>query len=89
VFQFVGSGEHWLGSSDMMHRNLDRRVEVLVRVTEPRLCESLDAVLDSALDPITRCWVLQSDGQWQPSPADGSLVRDHQVELMRRHAYKE
>jgi polyphosphate kinase len=89
VFQFVGAGEHWLGSADMMHRNLDRRVEVLVRVTDPRLCERLDAILDSALDPATRCWMLQSDGQWQPRPADGSVVRDHQVELMRRHANKD
>jgi len=89
VFQFVGAGEQWLGSADMMHRNLDRRVEVLVRVMDPRLYERLDAILDSALDPATRCWVLQSDGQWQPRPADGSLVRDHQVELMRRHANKD
>ena len=89
VFQFVGSGEHWLGSADMMHRNLDRRVEVLVRVTGPRLADRLDAIFDSALDPETRSWELQSDGQWQPWPAGGSRVRDHQVELMRRHANKE
>ncbi|HEX4722970.1 MAG TPA: RNA degradosome polyphosphate kinase [Pseudonocardiaceae bacterium] len=89
VFQFVGAGEHWLGSADMMHRNLDRRVEVLVRVGDPRLSAQLDAILDSALDPATRAWVLEPDGQWKPSPADGSRVRDHQVELMRRHSAKE
>jgi polyphosphate kinase len=89
VFQFVGSGEHWLGSADMMHRNLDRRVEVLVRVADPKLTAQLDSILDSAVDPATRCWVLQPDGQWLPSPADGSRVRDHQVEMMRTHAGKE
>jgi polyphosphate kinase len=89
VFQFVGSDETWLGSADMMHRNLDRRVEVLVRVNEPKLAAQVDSILDSALDPATRCWVLHSNGQWQPWPADGSRVRDHQVEMMRRHASKE
>jgi polyphosphate kinase len=89
VFQFVGSGEQWLGSADMMHRNLDRRVEVLVRVKEPKLAAQVASILDSALDPATRCWVLHADGQWQPWPADGSRVRDHQVEMMKRHASKE
>ncbi|HYS34536.1 MAG TPA: RNA degradosome polyphosphate kinase [Pseudonocardiaceae bacterium] len=89
VFQFVGSDEHWLGSADMMHRNLDRRVEVLVRVNDPKLAAQVDSILDSALDPATRCWVLHADGLWQPWPADGSRVRDHQVEMMRRHASKE
>jgi polyphosphate kinase len=89
LFQFVGEGDHWLGSADMMHRNLDRRVEVLVRVRDPKLTAQLDAVLDSALDPATRCWLLQPDGQWQPAPADGTRVRDHQVELMRAHSGQE
>jgi polyphosphate kinase len=85
VFHFVGSDEHWIGSADIMHRNLDRRVEVLVRVGDPKLVGELDAVLDSALDPSTRCWVLGRDGEWVPSPANGSEVRDHQAELLRAH----
>jgi polyphosphate kinase len=89
LFQFIGQDEQWLGSADMMHRNLDRRVEVLVRVADPKLTAQLNGILDSALDPATRCWVLQSDGQWQPSPADGSRVRDHQVEMMRMHSTQE
>ena len=68
IFQFVGEGEYWIGSADMMHRNLDRRVEVLVRVTDPKLTAQLDAIFDSALDPATRCWVLHSDGQWLALP---------------------
>ncbi|MGH3905322.1 MAG: RNA degradosome polyphosphate kinase [Pseudonocardiaceae bacterium] len=85
VFHFAGADEHWIGSADMMHRNLDRRVEVLVRVADPKLTGELDAVFASALDPATRCWVLQPDGSWQASPADGSTVRDHQVQEIRRH----
>ncbi|MGH3907156.1 MAG: RNA degradosome polyphosphate kinase [Pseudonocardiaceae bacterium] len=85
IFHFVGAGEHWIGSADMMHRNLDRRVEVLVRVADPKLTGELDALFASALDPATRCWVLQPDGSWQASPADGSTVSDHQVQEICRH----
>jgi polyphosphate kinase len=89
IVRFVGSDELWIGSADMMHRNLDRRVEVLVKVTDPKLVAQLDSVLDSAMDPATRCWVLAPSGNWDPSPADGSSVRDHQVELMKLHSAKE
>jgi polyphosphate kinase len=73
-----------------MHRNLDRRVEVLLRVN-PELTGQLDAVLSSALDPATRCWVLGPDGAWSPSPAPGGerAVRDHQTESVHRHASAE
>jgi len=85
VFHFVGAGEHWIGSADMMHRNLDRRVETLVRVDDPAATDELDAMLTSALDPTTRCWVLETDGSWSPSPSTGSTVRDHQVQEILRH----
>jgi polyphosphate kinase len=85
AFHFVGADEHWIGSADMMHRNLDRRVEVLVRVADPALTAELDALFASALDPATRCWILRPDGSWTASPADGSTVRDHQVQEIRRH----
>ncbi|SDC63128.1 RNA degradosome polyphosphate kinase [Actinokineospora iranica] len=85
IFHFAGAGEHWIGSADMMHRNLDRRVEVQVRVTDPRLTAQLDELFDSALDPCTRCWILSPKGEWEPSPADGSQVRDHQAGMLARH----
>jgi polyphosphate kinase len=58
-------------------------------VTDPKLVAQLDSVLDSTMDPATRCWELTSAGNWDPSPADGSRVRDHQVELMKLHSAKE
>jgi polyphosphate kinase len=89
VFHFAGAGEYWIGSADMMHRNLDRRVEALVRITDARLTAQLDQMLASALHPMTRCWVLGPDGTWRPSPrADENLdgeVRDHQLEMLRQH----
>jgi polyphosphate kinase len=85
VFHFIGSDEHWFGSADLMHRNLDRRVEVQVRITDPKLTAQLDAMFASALDPATRCWVLEQSGEWSASPADGSSVRDHQTQLLAKH----
>ncbi|TCP52052.1 polyphosphate kinase [Tamaricihabitans halophyticus] len=85
VFHFVGADEYWIGSADMMHRNLDRRVEVQVRVTDPKLTTQLDEVLNSCFDPATRSWVLLPNGEWAPVPKDGSRVRDHQVELLANH----
>ncbi|MBW0272970.1 polyphosphate kinase [Nocardia sp. MH4] len=85
VIEFRAQEQTWIGSADMMHRNLDRRVEVMVQVKDPRLVEQLAVVFDSALDPMTRCWVLGPDGTWQASPsdADADQVRDHQQFLMR------
>lgn len=87
VLHFQAQDEYWIGSADMMHRNLDRRVEVMAQVKDPKLAEQLGGVFDSALYPTTRCWVLQADGSWHASPepggADGERVRDHQEFLMR------
>jgi polyphosphate kinase len=85
VFHFRSGESYWIGSADMMHRNLDRRIEALVRVKDPRLSAQVDDMLNSALDPRTRCWVLHSTGEWVPSPAQGTDVRDHQVELVKKH----
>ncbi|WIM88228.1 RNA degradosome polyphosphate kinase [Candidatus Mycobacterium wuenschmannii] len=85
IFNFRAINEVWIGSADMMHRNLDRRVEVLVQVKDPRLTTQLNDILDSALDPATRCWELGSEGQWKASPQAGHSVRDHQVSLMDKH----
>ncbi|RKT85808.1 polyphosphate kinase [Saccharopolyspora antimicrobica] len=88
VFHFIGIDEHWFGSADMMHRNLDRRIETQVRVTDPKLTAQLNAMLDSALHPSTRCWVLNAKGDWEASPRSGEQVRDHQVEMLRLHGAK-
>lgn len=85
ILHFRAIDEFWIGSADMMHRNLDRRVEVMVQVKDPRLTAQLDDIMDSALDPATRCWELGPDGQWTASPQEGRTVRDHQVSLMERH----
>jgi polyphosphate kinase len=85
IIHFNRISEFWIGSADMMHRNLDRRVEVLVQVKDPRLTAYLDDLFESALDPSTRCWELGPDGQWTASPQAGHSARDHQVSLMEQH----
>ncbi|MDG3014046.1 RNA degradosome polyphosphate kinase [Speluncibacter jeojiensis] len=85
ILHFAGADEYWIGSADMMHRNLDRRVEVMAQVKDPRLTRQLGEIFDSALDPTTRCWVLDGEGRWVAAPAAGEEVRDHQVAMMLQH----
>ena len=88
IIHFRAIDEFWIGSADMMHRNLDRRVEVMAQVKDPRLTEQLNDVFESAMDPTTRCWELAPDGRWTASPHEGQTVRDHQVSLMDRHRHQ-
>jgi len=85
VMHFRAIEEFWIGSADMMHRNLDRRVEVMAQVKDRRLTDYLNEVFDSAMHPATRCWELGSDGTWTAAPQDGREVRDHQAWLMEKH----
>jgi polyphosphate kinase len=87
IIHFRAIDEFWIGSADMMHRNLDRRVEVMAQVKDPRLTAQLNDVFESAMDPATRCWELGADGHWSASPHEGQSVRDHQVSLMERHRH--
>jgi polyphosphate kinase len=87
IIHFSAIDEFWIGSADMMHRNLDRRVEVMAEVKDPRLKAQLDDVFESAMDSATRCWELGMDGKWTASPQEGHTVRDHQVSMMDRHRH--
>jgi polyphosphate kinase len=66
IFWFDNGGEPaaWIGSADMMHRNLDRRVEVLVRLRDEHVIDEVRALLDLALDADTTAWDLDSEGAW-------------------------
>jgi polyphosphate kinase len=65
-------GEVWIGSADMMHRNLDRRVETLVRVTDQQQQTQLRQLIDLAMDPRTASWWLAGDGTWTRHHRDSS-----------------
>ena len=47
-----------------MHRNLDRRVEALVQVTDETAQAELEAMFDAALAPGVACWELRPDASW-------------------------
>ena len=70
-FENGGTPNAWIGSADMMHRNLDRRVEVLVRLPGEENVAAIARLLDLAFDPNTRAWQLGSDGEWHRN--DGAV----------------
>jgi polyphosphate kinase len=74
--------EIWIGSADMMHRNLDRRVEVLVRVGDPEHRARLRGILELTLADGT-AWELGNDGAWTRLPAKAGAPR-LQATLMAR-----
>ena len=85
-FENGGDREVWIGSADMMHRNLDRRVEALVRLTGAEQLQTIDALFDLAFDPATSAWDLDPDGVWRRRQrgADGAMLRDYQETLIER-----
>jgi len=80
-FDNGGEPEAWIGSADMMHRNLDRRVEVLVRLPEAELVGEVSEMLDLAFWHETAAWELHSDGDWVQN---GGRV-SYQETLIERH----
>ncbi len=87
VYRFGNGGddEFWIGSADLMHRNLDRRVEALVRITDPTAQAELRSVLEVATSDQTGGFDLAGDGSWvRRSHSGPSAVDDVQELLLRR-----
>jgi polyphosphate kinase len=71
IFRFGSAARgrrYYLGSADLMTRNLDRRVEVLVPVEDPALRARLDQILDVNFDANAHAWELEGSGRWQRVP---------------------
>ncbi|GAA3833014.1 RNA degradosome polyphosphate kinase [Streptomyces phyllanthi] len=73
VFAFANGGEPevWIGSADMMHRNLDRRIEAMVRVKDPAHRAALNRFLETGTSDSTASWHLGPDGEWTRHATDG------------------
>ena len=85
LFRNGGQPEVYIGSADLMHRNLDRRVEVLVRVDDPPARQQCVDILRLALSDNVAAWQLQSDGSWKAPERDpGAEIVSLQEELMAR-----
>ncbi len=67
-----GRPGYLIGSADLMPRNLNRRIEALVPVNDPRLQARLQHILDVSLDEGARAWTLHSDGTWS-APRPGTV----------------
>ncbi|MDO5697404.1 MAG: RNA degradosome polyphosphate kinase [Dermatophilus congolensis] len=77
-----------IGSADMMHRNLDRRVEALVRITDPRHVDELSDLMALGMSDTTASWHLGGDGRWARHhlAEDGTPLTDMQFKLIAEHA---
>jgi polyphosphate kinase len=82
-FENAGDPVAWIGSADMMHRNLDRRVEVLVRLPGEANIESIAGLLDLAFDADTSAWELDSSGTWTRN-GGGVHLQEALIERQRR-----
>jgi polyphosphate kinase len=86
VYYFDNGGDPqiYVGSADMMPRNLDTRVEALATVKAPELREHLKLVLDLALSDNCSAWTLDRQGRWNKvSPDEDDPQLDFQDQLMR------
>ncbi len=76
VYRFLAGGddEVLIGSADLMDRNLDRRVEALVRVSDPANRRSITRLLEMAWSDDVDHWALSPDGEWARTPRRDGLV---------------
>jgi polyphosphate kinase len=86
VFWFAGGGEPvvYIGSADMMHRNLDRRVEAMVRLRDPRDVAELEEFMTLSMDEGVASWHLDGAGVWTRHHRDsmGEPLRDLQDHII-------
>jgi len=87
IFYFENDGDPdvFIGSADMMHRNLDRRVETLVKLVQTDQIKDLKDIMDLATSQKIATWILDNEGQWQRRSVDdeGNQLPDMQDELMQ------
>ncbi len=86
IFHFANGGEdeHWIGSADLMHRNLDRRVESLVKIIQPEHKRTLNRAIDGYLAQTTSSWHMHQDGHWQRETKNpnGERLDDFQMKAI-------
>jgi polyphosphate kinase len=85
IFYFENGGDEeiFIGSADLMQRNLDGRVEAIAAVKSPAMRSQLKFLLELALSDNTSSWSLRGDGRWThrtPDPKEPAL--DYQKQLM-------
>jgi polyphosphate kinase len=85
VFRAGGDAHYFLGSADLLPRNLDHRIEVVVPIEARHLQGELDAVFDALLSDNSQSWELSEDGSWRRlQPGKGERRRTAQGQLTGR-----
>ena len=91
IYYFANGGdaEYYIASADMMPRNLDSRVEVIVPVTDPDLQGRLEEVLTANLEDDSLAWELGPDDEWRKVPTGVGVnvqlrLQELAVERVRR-----
>jgi polyphosphate kinase len=81
IYYFHNNGrpEYYIGSADAMQRNLEKRVEVLVPIEDPRLQQELRHVLDTQLADQRGTWDMQPDGSYVQRAATGAKHGQQQL----------
>jgi polyphosphate kinase len=90
MFWFLNGGqeEMYIGTADLMERNLERRVETMTPIRDPDLLEHLrDVVLSAYLRDTVRAMVLDSNGRYNRPPTEGEPFNAQQF-LMRHYTEK-
>ena len=86
-FRNDGAEDYFIGSADMMHRNLDRRVEALVHIESDKHKARLQGILDDSMSDQYSTWKLTDENQWQRNikDFDGNLLVNFQDHFVDRH----
>ena len=86
-FRNNGSEDYFIGSADVMHRNLDRRVEALVRIDSEKHKERLKSILDDSVSDKYSTWKLSDSNQWIRTirSSDGQLLVNFQDHFIDKH----
>jgi polyphosphate kinase len=89
IYNFYNNGnlEFFIGSADIMERNLDRRVEALIRIDEPEHKTELNLILELSASPRFRMWEMDENDLWQykKNGSEGKYLEDFQEYFIERY----